>query len=452
MQPSNPIPEIAAGPGDKNDSAAILVPATQVATDIPPRTGFKMVFFAIVFAVVLIAGFIIVNHRASAQEEALATQTTAIADEHPPVDVVSVQDAPRTQPLVLPGETRAWYETTVYARVSGYVANWTADIGDHVTKGQVLATIDTPELDDQLAAARSKLKASDAEVKVQQSNAAFAKTTNDRWWNSPKGVVSDQERDEKKAEYDSSIARVAAAESQVNLAQADVDSLAALTQFKKVTAPFDGIVTSRRIDIGGLVTAGSTANTTSLYTIAQSDKIRVFIDVPESASVQMKQGTPAEIVADEIPGRIFRGVIARSSRAIDPVSKTLKVEVDIANPDLTLLSGMYVHATFELKQPGIVRVPASALVFRSAGPEVAVVDDQGKVTFHNVTIASDEGDVVDLGAGVAAGQNVALNIGDQIANGDHVTARSGDNVVAEKPATSAGEQSHGLVSSATGRP
>ena len=426
MQSSNPNSEKAVHSGRDGNSTAIFAPApsaqSHVATDFMPRTGLKLSVFAILFAIALFAGYVVVSHNASAREKALAEQTTMTANEPPAVDVVSVQDAPRTQSLMLPGETRAWYETTIYARVNGYVADWVSDIGDTVKKGQILATIETPELDDQLMAAKAKLKASEAEVKVQQSNVAFAKTTYDRWWTSPKGVVSDQERDEKKAEFDSSVAREAAAESQVSLDQADIDSLTALAQFKQVTAPFDGIVTARRIDIGGLVTAGSTSSTTSLYTVAQSDRIRVFVDVPESASVQMIEGTPAQITADELPAGVFQGTVSRSSRAIDTSSRTLKVEVDIPNSDLILLPGMYVHVSFQLKQSGLLQVPASALVFRSAGPQVAVVDEQGKVTFHNVAIASDQGDVVEIGAGVSVGQEVALNIGDQIADGDRVAA------------------------------
>jgi len=435
LQSSNPNPEKAVHSGHGSDSTSILatVPSapSRVATDFAPRTGLKLSVFAILIAIALFAGYVVVSHNASAREKALAEQTTQTANEPPTVDVVSVQDAPATQSLMLPGETRAWYETTIYARVNGYVANWVSDIGDTVKKGQILATIETPELDDQLMAAKAKLKAAEAEVKVQQSNVAFARTTYDRWRNSPKGVVSDQERDEKKAESDSSVAREAAAESQVSLDQADIDSLTALTQFKQVTAPFDGIVTARRIDIGGLVTAGSTSSTTSLYTVAQSSKIRVFVDVPESASVQMIQGTPAQIAADELPGKIFQGTVSRSSRAIDSNSKTLKVEVDIPNSNLVLLPGMYVHVSFQLKQSGLLQIPASALVFRSAGPQVATVDEQGKVTFHNVTIASDQGDVVEIGAGISAGQDVALNIGDQIADGDRVTPSQAEPAVAE---------------------
>ena len=170
--------------------------------------------------------------------------------------------------MTLPGETAAWYESTIYARVDGYVATWNVDIGDHVKKGQVLATIDTPDLDAKLAAARAKVKASRALVVARQADADFAKTTYQRWKDSPKGVVSEQERDAKKAGYDSAVANLNEAKAQVGLDQADVDRYTALTQFKQVVAPYDGTITERHIDIGNLVTDGRT-NTTPLYRMVE---------------------------------------------------------------------------------------------------------------------------------------------------------------------------------------
>ena len=171
----------------------------------------------------------------------------------------------------------------------------------------MLATIDTPELDAQLEAGQAQLKASEAEVKVKEAEAEFAKTTYERWQGSPKGVVSDQEREDKKARYAVSIAQLNAARARVNLDQANVDRLTFLAQFKQVTAPYDGVITERRVDIGDLVTAGSTANTTPLYEIAQSEKIRVFANVPQIVSVDVGEGTPAQVTANEYPNRKFDG-------------------------------------------------------------------------------------------------------------------------------------------------
>jgi len=342
----------------------------------------------------------------------------------PPVEVIKVELAPPTQVLTLPGETRGWYTSSIYARVSGYVAKWIVDIGDRVTKDQVLATIDTPELDAQLDAGQAQLVASEAEVKVKEAEVDFAKTTYDRWQGSPKGSVSDQEREEKKARYAVSVAQLNAARARVTLDQANVSRLTFLTRFKQVVAPYEGVITERRVDIGDLVTAGSTAATTPLYEIAQSEKVRVFADVPQIATSEVGEGTPVRVTAKEYPNRKFEGKITATSKSIDLKARTLRVEVDLSNDDLALLPGMYVQAAFHLKTTSFVQVPASALIFRAAGPQVAVIDGNATVKFQDVTIARDNGAFVEIASGLSAGDQVALNISNQIANGDRVTVRA----------------------------
>ena len=303
---------------------------------------------------------------------------------------------------------------------------------------QLLADIETPELDANLAAARARLAAGVAEVKVAQANADFAKSTFDRWWDSPKGVVSEQERQEKKSAYDSSLAKLESAKADITLDQADVDRYTAFEKYKQVTAPFQGVVTERRIDIGDLVTAGSTANTTSLYTIAQSDEIRTFVDVPQRASRGMDNGLTADLTTDEFPGRVFTGKIARSSGSIDPSSRTLHVEVDVPNKDLTLQPGMYVQVHFELKaEPGI-EVPAAAMLFRAAGPQVATVGSDNKVHFRNVTIGRDHGDTLDIIDGLSDGDRVALNISSEIGDGENVTVEDAASPAAQPTVAVAG--------------
>jgi len=323
--------------------------------------------------------------------------------------------------LTLPGATAAWYTSTIYARVNGYVDKWYADIGDHVPKGQVLASIDTPDLDAQLVVAKAKLNAAEAEVKVKEAEAEFAKSTYDRWMQSPNGVVSEQERENKKAGYDSAVAQLNAAKAQVVLNQGEVDNVAAFETYKQVTAPYDGTVIERRIDIGNLVTAGSSASTTPLYRITQDDPMRVFVDVPQSVSADlMKAGIPAHITSDDATQAVFEGKITRTAAAINPGSRTLRVEVDIPNSNHVLLPGLYVQVRFDLETKGLVQVPAAALIFRSNGPQVAVVDGTDVVHFRSVTIARDDGDVVEIATGLAPGDRVALNISDAIADGEKV--------------------------------
>lgn len=368
---------------------------------------------------VLAAGFVAVSSIRSNDASELANTTVVDTSAPPPVDVATVKSVSGTTELTLPGATAAWYEATIYARVNGYVGKWFVDIGDHVKQGQVLATIDTPELDAELAAAEAKLKAAEADVQVRQAQAEFADTTYQRWKDAPKGVVSEQETDDKKAGFVSAQAELAAANAQVGVAQNDVTRLQAFEAFKRVTAPFTGTVTQRKVDIGNLVTEGSSATMTPLYRIAQNDPIRVFIDVPQSAAASMKPGTPVDVTTNGTEARTFTGKIARTSNAVDPEARTLRVEVDIPNKNDALVPGLYVEAGFHLPSQGHVVVPAAAMIFTSLGPQVAVVNGD-HVEFRKVTIAEDDGNTVQLGSGVRAGDNVVLNISSQITDGQKV--------------------------------
>jgi RND family efflux transporter MFP subunit len=340
----------------------------------------------------------------------------------PSIDVITVRNSPSSFPLTLPGETVAWYDSTIYARVDGYVGSWKVDIGDHVKKGQVLATIETPDLDARLVAAEAKVKAAQALVVARQADADFAKTTYARWKDSPKGVVSEQERDAKKAGYDFAVAQLNQAKAQVGLDQALVDQYTALTRFKQVVAPYDGTITERHIDIGNLVTADNSANSTPLYRMVKDDPIRVMVFVPQSAAGDIKVGCTVRIRPGNAPDRKFDGEVTRTANAINPHTRTLRVEADIPNPDHALVPGMYVNVNFEVPTEGLVQVPAAALVFRSGGPEVGVVDKDGRMRFRGVEIVRDNGALVELGSGVSAGDRVGLNISNQILDGDIVEA------------------------------
>jgi RND family efflux transporter MFP subunit len=388
---------------------------------LPSDTGRTLQRAAIAVAVVLLLAFLIVHFTKSHAERGLAHDTRAAAASPPAVDVVVVRNTAATGTLTLPGESAAWYESTIYARVSGYVAKWYVDIGDRVKAGQLLATIDTPELDAELAAARAKLQVAQAQVKVKQADAAFAGSTYARWRDSPKGVVSEQEREDKKAGDASATAELEAARAQVSLDQADVDRYSAFEQFKRVTAPYAGTIIERRVDIGNLVTAGSAASTTSLYRMAQDDPIRVFVDVPQSAAADlMKVGVPASISGTDLSGRPITGAISRTSDAIDPQARTFRVEVDIPNPERRLVPGLYVQVAFQLQNGAMSQVPAAALLFSSEGPKVAVVDGDATVRFRAVTIGRDDGDKVELSSGVSNGERLVLNISNQIFEGERV--------------------------------
>jgi RND family efflux transporter MFP subunit len=385
-----------------------------------PGTGRRLAISAAAIVVVLVLAFVAVHMIKGRQFASLKEAAAAHAEQAPTVEVTKVAYAPPTQMLTLPGETRGWYSSLIYARVNGYLAEWLVDIGDRVKKDQVLATIDTPDLDAQLAAAQAQLQAAEADVQVKEAEARFAKATYARWQASPQGVVSDQDREDKKARFDTSNAQLNAARARAALSRADVDRLRYLTRFKQVSAPFDGVIAERRVDIGDLVTAGSTTGTTPLFAVAQYDQIRVFADVPQRVSLNLAVGNAAEITASEHPNRVFAGTIARMSEAIDPHARTMRVEVDLPNADLALRPGMYVQVSFQLKPTKLVQVPASAMLFRVSGPQVAVIDGNQKVKFQDVVIARDNGKMVEIASGLSEGDTVAVNISNQIAGGQTV--------------------------------
>lgn len=391
-------------------------------TSFLPGTGRRLKLMVGGLIAVLLVGFLIVRTARWHHDGQLSDAALKDASAPMPVEVVTAHPAKGGAPLTLPGETAAWYESTIYARVNGYVGTWTADIGDHVKKGQVLATIETPELDADLLAAKAKLRAGDADVNRRQAEADFAETTYARWRDSPKGVVSEQEREDKKSQFVSAKANLEASKAQVAVAQAEVDRLNSFQQFKQVTAPYAGTITQRQIDIGNLST-----QTTPLYRMAKDDPIRVFVEVPQSAATDlMKDGVKVDIATNEETPRHFSGQITRTSQAIDPKARTFRAEIDLPNPDLALLPGMYVETAFQLAAAGAAQVPASAMMFRSDGPHVAIVGADQKVHFTPVTIARDNGSMIELGTGVKDGDKVILNISNQAADGDAVRVTAVD--------------------------
>jgi membrane fusion protein, multidrug efflux system len=394
--------------------------ATAASTDAQMKKWVPRVAIALIAAFALVRGIrFVVDYRLDRATEAALSAPRV-------VDVVAARPVDGALTLTLPGQTAAWYTSTIYGRVNGFVGRWSADIGDHVRKGQVLALIDTPELDAQLLAARAELRAAEAQVLARASDADFARTTNDRWRDSPQGVVSDQEREAKKADYDSSQARLKAAEAEVALDRARVDQYAALSEFKGVVAPFDGVITERHIDIGNLVTAGSTNATTPLYQMTQNDPIRVFVEVPQSVAAELlRPAQPVTIETDATERITLPAVVARAAGAINPQARTMRLEVDVENSAHRLLPGMYVKAAFRLVPKGLVQVPAATLLFRGGSPQVARIDAAGTVHFVNVAIARDDGSVLELASGVAAGDQLALNISSQIRDGDTVRIGSG---------------------------
>lgn len=399
------------------------------------KTGRAVVFFAVVVVAALaVAVFFGVHSRSHAQAN-LQHDAEDAADAPAPVNVMHVQHAPPESLISLPGEARSFYETVIFARTSGYLSKWLVDMGDRVKEGQVLAIIDNPELDDQLTGAKAKVKQLEAEVEVAKSNANFAKVSFDRWFRAaPEGVVSEQERDQKKAELENSTAKLEAAKAQVNLGKADVQRLETLEKFKTVVAPYDGVITQRHVDVGALVTAGSTTNTSSLFTISKSDQMRVLVDVPQPLVANVKIGMPVSAQVAEYPDQVFEGKVDRTAEAIDQTSKMLRVEVLVPNAEHLLLPGMYANVTFKANRSNPpLRIPAAALCLRPTGPHVATVSSDGRVMFRPIKIGRDLGDYIEISSGLDGSETVALNIGNDVTDGSRIEARTIENVTPTAP-------------------
>lgn len=340
----------------------------------------------------------------------------------PTVAVITPQRGVSGTQTVLPGNVQAWYEAPIYARVNGYLKNWYFDYGAHVKKGQLLAEIDAPDLDAQYAAAQATLNSAKALVNVRQAEKAFAETTYERWRDLPKGVVSIQEQESKRADYGTAAANLNAALANVNAAQGDVDRLAALEGFKRITVPFDGVVTARETDIGALINAGSGAgNGPELFRVADVHEMRIFVQVPQQMSAGIRNGLKATLNLPQYPEKTFDAVVATTSEFIRTASRTLIVELHADNPDGLLQPGAYAQVHFELPgNPNIVRIPTSALLFREHGLEVALIGPDNKILLRPVTLGRNLGTEIEVLKGLTPADRVVNSPPDLLAGGDVV--------------------------------
>jgi RND family efflux transporter MFP subunit len=393
----------------------------------PPRNLRRIGLIAAAAAVV-IALFGILQRRSHEAEVTQWTKEQAI----PIVAVISPHAGAALQRLVLPGTVQAWYEAPIYARVPGYLKNWFFDYGAHVKKGDILAEIETPDLDAQLAAAQGKLNSARAVVKVREAEKQFAETTYQRWRDSPKGVVSEQEQESKQADYNSALARLNSATAEVAADQGEVDRLQALESFKNITVPFDGVVTARETDIGALINAGSGGNGPELFRVADIHKMRVYVQVPQQLSAEIKAGLTAELHLPQYPEKTFKAAVATTSSAINTSARTLLVELHADNPDGLLQPGAYAQVDFELpSNPNVVQVPTSALIFREHGMEVATIGTGDKIELKPVTLGRNLGTEVEVVKGLTLSDRVVNSPPDSLADGDTVSIagqQSGGNV------------------------
>jgi RND family efflux transporter MFP subunit len=386
-----------------------------------PR-GLRLVGLCALVVAIAVVAFGIVERRQNEVTVAQWTEAQAI----PEVAVLTPMSSPAVAPLVLPGNIQAWYEAPMYARVSGYLKMWYFDYGAHVKKGDVLAEIDTPDLDAQLAAAQAKLNSALAVVNVRKTELQFAESTYNRWRESPTGVVSEQETESKQADYGSAKARLNAANAEVAEDQGEVDRLNALEGFKKIIAPFGGVVTARETDIGALINAGSgTSNEPELFRMADVSKMRIFVQVPQQQSAGIAPGQEAEVHLPQYPGRTFKATVATTSDAINMEARTLLVELHVDNPDGLLQPGAYAQVVFRLpSNPDVLRIPTSALVFRKQGLQVATLGPGDKIELKSVTLGRNLGTDVEVVSGLLASDRVVDSPPDSLASGDLVHVAS----------------------------
>jgi len=333
--------------------------------------------------------------RAHNEQERFAQQINKVA-----VDVVSAQRDEKPKELILPGTFQAIKQTTIYPRSNGYVKSWKVDIGDNVQAGQLLAEISTPEVDQQLAQARAQEE--------------IAKVTADRWRDLvQKNVVSRQEYDQNQKAYEA--------------AKANLEQLQKIQGFQQIVAPFAGKIAARNIDIGTLVTAGTGNSGTPLFSIVQSDVLRVYVFAPQENAPSIHEGIEAKIILQEYPGQEFDGKVTRIAGALDPQSRTMQVEVQVPNGDEKLYAGMYGQVKFLLTDENApIVVPANAFVFRKEGAQVATIENADRIHWQKIRVGRDFGDRIEVLDGLKESTKVVMNPTDDLREGIQVAVKATD--------------------------
>jgi RND family efflux transporter MFP subunit len=382
----------------------------------PPEASGKSVLAIVLvgaLVAVAIAAFGILNRKHANAELIRYTDTMSA----PPVSLAQPVFEKSAREIVMPGNMQAFTLAPIYARTTGYVKAWYKDIGAHVQKGELLAIIETPELDQQLAQAK-------ADLATAQSNAAIAKVTADRY----QGLVGQNAVSQQ--DTDNFAAQLRASNTQVNSADANVHRLEELQSFERIEAPFDGVITARNLDIGQLITTAGSTTTPGAGTITGSKEVfdisaigtlRVYINVPQINAPDAKNGATATLTLPQYPGRTFRGKLVRSSNAVDPATRTLLAEVDVDNRSGELLPGSYaeVHLNVSSAVPSLI-VPVSALILEPDGLHVAVVDSTQHAHIVHVIPGRDSGSTMEILGGLEAGQPVIANPPDSLTDGEQV--------------------------------
>ena len=372
------------------------------------RKGYLLAaLLGFIFVVIAVVG---ISMRLS-ERRALAKETEEIAV--PTVEVVHPSTEPPQSELQLPSTLQAYIEAPIYARTTGYLRRWYKDIGSKVSKGELLADIETPEVDQELLQSRAARDQAAAQLKLAQSSAK-------RWENLQKmDAVSQQETDERSSSY-------IQGEANLNAAEANVRRLEQLESFKHIYAPFSGVLTTRNTDVGALVNAGNGGPNQQLFVIAQIDPIRIYVNVPETDSPSIHKGVEVDIQVSALVGEHFTGSVVRTADAIDPATRTLNTEIDVPNSKGRLLPGSYAQVHLALNQQvQRLTVPSNALLFRAEGPRAAIVGAGSKVQLRPVAIGRDFGNTVEIISGLEQADAVVVSPSDSLENGQVVRIAQG---------------------------
>ncbi|KVN11967.1 RND transporter MFP subunit [Burkholderia stagnalis] len=396
---------------EEKHHSAVGIQVDEHGLDLPARAGVwrRARIVVIVVGVLLAAGAartIVSNVTNHNRLDALTAQN---ARQY--VNVVHPADAASGGRLSLPGTLRGYVEAPIYARASGYVLRWQADIGAHVKQGQLLAELDTPELNQELAQATAQRQQAQAALALAKTSFERAQQLRQR------DAVSQQELDDRQGAYNQGTANLAAAD-------ANMRRLTELKGFQRIVAPIDGIVTQRNVDVGDLVSSGNAGR--ALFTVVQADRLRLYVQVPQAYAQQVKTGQHVSVAQAELPGQTFDGTITRTSEAIDVATRSLQIEITLPNPDGRLLPGAYVQATLPMAPAGRLSIPANTLLFRAEGPTVATVDAHGQIRLKPVTVLRTVGQTLEIDGGITPDDRLVVNPSDALANGDQV-------VIAKQP-------------------
>ena len=373
------------------------------------------------------------------RQKGLLAAAREVTDRKPLVIATAVHFAGARDSIDLPGELQSIVESPIFARADGYLQTRLVDIGDRVTAGQLMAVLETPELDQQilqarasLAQAQSALRELQADIALSHANLNLARATRDRWDHlAEKGVVSRQDREEKQADYavkqaqtERAEASLATASDTIHASEANLHRLEQMKGFARVTAPFAGIVTTRNVDVGTLINAGNGGASREMFRVAQIQPLRIFVSVPQAYVSEMRNGQSAEVRVQERPGEVFPAHVSNVSDSLDATSRSMLVILETPNPGARLYPGMYAQVRFAAaKGRPLLRIPGDALVMGKAGPRVAVVGPDGVVHYRSVVMGLDLGNEVEITAGLSEGDLVVSHPADAVVDGAAVDVR-----------------------------